>query len=144
MWLHFIRMIFDDLCLKIYFWPFLSYLAYIKGLCPYYAAGYWPYPTVPPNSSIPTFEPTPPFVITTLEPCPADPLVCLPGGVRPIAYCPCIDPRQQLSQSQLEQAYTSVFKFGLKESVTDSVMVFASLKDQTHNRTRRKKRRTHT
>ncbi|KAI8039333.1 hypothetical protein M5D96_008056 [Drosophila gunungcola] len=27
--------------------------------------------------------------------CPSQPLVCLPGGARPLPNCPCIDPRQQ-------------------------------------------------
>lgn len=89
-------MIFDDLCMKIYFWPFLSYLASLKGICPYYPNGALPITTLPPititsTTPIPTYQPTPPI---TLPPCPADPLVCLTGGVRPISYCPCIDPRQ--------------------------------------------------
>lgn len=98
-------MVFDDLCLKIYFWPFLSYLASLKGLCPFYPPGYFPIITLPPDTDLttstpipPTFQPTPPTT-TTLPPCPADPLVCLPGGERPIPYCPCIDPRQQNGQS---------------------------------------------
>ena len=97
-------MVFDDLCLKIYFWPVLSYLATLKGLCPLYPHGFFPIITLPPvtdttmTSPIPSIQPTPP---TTLPPCPADPLVCLANGERPIEYCPCIDPRQQNPQSTM-------------------------------------------
>uniref|UniRef100_A0A1I8Q5A5 Uncharacterized protein n=1 Tax=Stomoxys calcitrans TaxID=35570 RepID=A0A1I8Q5A5_STOCA len=83
------KMLFDDFCLKIYFWPFLTYLANIKGICPLYPG------PVSPTVPIPTYQPTPPTP-TPLVPCPAMPLVCLPNGARPIPYCPCIDPRQQM------------------------------------------------
>ncbi|XP_036337082.1 LOW QUALITY PROTEIN: serine protease 44-like [Rhagoletis pomonella] len=111
----------SDLCYKLYFWPFLNYLAGIKGICPYFI-GYFPFITLAPGTiltspstastttstttsttittttvattipTFPTFSPTPPTV-TTQQPCPAQPLACLNGGVPPIAYCPCIDPR---------------------------------------------------
>lgn len=41
--------------------------------------------------------------LTTLLPCPAEPLACLPGGERPIPYCPCIDPRYQKFQNKLQK-----------------------------------------
>ncbi|XP_075160853.1 uncharacterized protein LOC142233729 [Haematobia irritans] len=90
------KMLFDDFCLKIYFWPFLSYLANMKGVCPIYPAPPGPPSPLPP---IPTYQPTPPTT-TTLAPCPAMPLVCQADGSRPIPYCPCIDPRQQMASSQ--------------------------------------------
>lgn len=94
-------MVLEDFCLKLYFWPFLSILAGLKGICPIYPYGYFPFIPPPitdmtPTSPIPSVQPTPP---TTLPPCPTDPLVCLPGGERPIEYCPCIDPRQQNGQA---------------------------------------------
>ncbi|XP_033157021.1 venom serine protease Bi-VSP isoform X2 [Drosophila mauritiana] len=156
----------DEFCVKVYFWPFLSYLASIKGWCPLYPPGYYPiyalpppqgppYPAPPPPpplqpigplippqpalpstpAVIPTFQPTPPNPQTPVTPplittsssttssttlsttsttglttttttagttlplpvptCPSQPLVCLPGGARPLPNCPCIDPRQQ-------------------------------------------------
>ncbi|XP_032309760.1 proclotting enzyme isoform X2 [Drosophila ananassae] len=158
----------DEFCVKVYFWPFLSYLASIKGWCPLYPPGYYPIyalpppqppllpqppqilppqppigpPLIPPPNAfpstpavIPTFQPTPPFPQTPVTPpliptssstttsttlsttttttagttstsagttlpipvptCPSQPLVCLPGGSRPLPNCPCIDPRQQ-------------------------------------------------
>ncbi|KAH8365709.1 hypothetical protein KR093_003636, partial [Drosophila rubida] len=138
-------MLLEEFCVKVYFWPFLSYLASIKGLCPLYPTGYYPvYPLppppiatlMPPSTSstpavIPTFQPTPPLTLPPLTPplpqitttsttttttsvatttstagttlpvptCPPSPFVCLPGGVRPLPDCPCIDPRQQQQQS---------------------------------------------
>ncbi|KAH8380184.1 hypothetical protein KR009_009367 [Drosophila setifemur] len=160
----------DEFCVKVYFWPFLSYLASIKGWCPQYPPGYYPIyalpppqppqipypqqpqfpqppigPLIPPQpalpsspAAIPTFQPTPPYPQTPVTPplfttsssttlsttlsttsttgvtttsttagntlplpvptCPSQPLVCLPGGARPLPNCPCIDPRQQNSQ----------------------------------------------
>ncbi|XP_065361779.1 uncharacterized protein LOC135955354 [Calliphora vicina] len=153
-------MLFDDLCLKIYFWPFLSYLASLKGLCPFYPPGYFPFTTMPPNngmsstSPIPTFQPTPP---TTLPPCPADPLVCLAGGERPIPYCPCIDPRQQNGQTTTTSSNVeSVEMPSESEDIMQSlqlrlapsyptavmdteVMIFSHL-DNTKRRRRRKRR----
>ncbi|XP_016966105.3 venom serine protease Bi-VSP isoform X2 [Drosophila biarmipes] len=152
----------DEFCVKVYFWPFLSYLASIKGWCPLYPPGYYPIyalppppppqgppfsplppqplqpigPLIPPQPAfpstpavIPTFQPTPPNPQTPVTPplittssstttistttgvtttstagstlpvppatCPSQPLVCLPGGSRPLPNCPCIDPRQQ-------------------------------------------------
>ncbi|XP_016935480.4 proclotting enzyme [Drosophila suzukii] len=147
----------DDFCVKVFFWPFLSYLATIKGWCPLYPPGYYPIyaipppppqgppypplqpigPLIPPQPAfpstpavIPTFQPTPPNPQTPVTPplfttsssttvsttsttggtttstagttlpvpvatCPSQPLVCLPGGARPLPNCPCIDPRQQ-------------------------------------------------
>ncbi|XP_022220414.2 venom serine protease Bi-VSP [Drosophila obscura] len=145
----------EEFCVKVYFWPFLSYLASIKGWCPVYPPGYYPVytwpqppplpplpptgPLIPPppalpstTPGIPTFQPTPPNPQTPFTPplittssstststtlattttttgvtttstagttlpvptCPPQPLVCLPGGVRPLPNCPCIDPRQ--------------------------------------------------
>ncbi|EDW34743.1 GL12829 [Drosophila persimilis] len=148
----------EEFCVKVYFWPFLSYLASIKGWCPVYPPGYYPVytwpqpqppllpplpptgPLIPPPPAlpstppgIPTFQPTPPYPQTPFTPplittsstssststtiattstttgvtttstagttlpvptCPPQPLVCLPGGVRPLPNCPCIDPRQ--------------------------------------------------
>lgn len=107
------KMLFDDFCLKIYFWPFLTYLANLKGICPTYPGPYpppppTPLPTITPFptiSTVPTYQPTPPppITTTTLPPCPAMPLVCLANGDRPIPYCPCIDPRQQQSQALMQQ-----------------------------------------
>ncbi|XP_073840717.1 uncharacterized protein [Musca autumnalis] len=106
------KMLFNDFCLKIYFWPFLSYLANIKGICPPTGSPIPP-TIIPPYTipTIPTYQPTPPLpttttmapTTTTLPPCPAVPLVCLANGDRPIAYCPCIDPRQQMSAAQQQQ-----------------------------------------
>ncbi|XP_028895676.2 mucin-2-like isoform X2 [Zeugodacus cucurbitae] len=88
-------MLWNDLCYKLYFWPFLNYLAGIKGICPFYPVftTTTTTTTTTTQTTVPTFSPTPPTV-TTLPPCPVQPLVCLNGGVRPIPYCPCIDPRQ--------------------------------------------------
>ncbi|XP_032290649.1 venom serine protease Bi-VSP [Drosophila virilis] len=147
-------MLLDEFCVKVYFWPFLSYLASIKGWCPPYPPGYFAFyplpqpPIVPltPTSThavYPTFQPTPPLPQTPPTPpfptpgstststtttttsttstssstttttttgstssgstfpaatCPSSPFVCLPGGVRPLPDCPCIDPRQQQQQ----------------------------------------------
>lgn len=135
-------MIFTDLCLKIYFWPFLSYLANIKGLCPYYPYGYFPIITLPPgtiltpNTIIPTFQPTPP-IVTTLAPCPAMPLVCLAGGVRPIPYCPCIDPRQNMQTTTA--APNSALRLAPTETVGSNMMVFAPLDDAKRKKRRRKR-----
>lgn len=110
-------MLWTDLCYKLYFWPFLNYLAGIKGICPFYP-GFFPLITLTPGTilttpstvtttttttvttttttagtTVPTFSPTPPTVLT-LPPCPAQPLLCLNDGTPPIPYCPCIDPRQ--------------------------------------------------
>ncbi|KAH8395326.1 hypothetical protein KR222_009419, partial [Zaprionus bogoriensis] len=77
------RMLLEEFCVKVYFWPFLSYLASIKGLCPLYPTGYYPvYPLPPPfappapltpstytsTAVIPTFQPTPPFPQTPITP----------------------------------------------------------------------------
>ncbi|XP_051861753.1 venom serine protease Bi-VSP [Drosophila albomicans] len=81
-------MLLEEFCVKVYWWPFLSYLASIKGLCPLYPTGYYPiYPLPPPpppppppqpvtlipfpsstSAVIPTFQPTPPPL--TLPPFP--------------------------------------------------------------------------
>ncbi|XP_029408311.2 uncharacterized protein LOC115066514 [Bactrocera dorsalis] len=102
-------MLWNDLCYKLYFWPFLNYLAGIKGICPFYpvtttttttTTAATTTTTTTAATTLPTF-PTPPTfpstsasTITTLMPCPAQPLACLNGGTPPIPYCPCIDPRQ--------------------------------------------------
>ncbi|XP_034655539.1 venom serine protease Bi-VSP [Drosophila subobscura] len=160
-WKSHIMVLLEEFCVKVYFWPFLSYLASIKGWCPLYPPGYYPvytwpqpqpqpqpppFPPLPPTGplippppalpptppGIPTFQPTPPNPQTPFTPplittssstststtlattttttgvtttstagttlpvptCPPQPLVCLPGGVRPLPNCPCIDPRQ--------------------------------------------------
>ncbi|KAH8239069.1 hypothetical protein KR032_000333 [Drosophila birchii] len=190
----------DDFCVKVYFWPFLSYLASIKGWCPLYPPGYYPIyalpppqppqqfppqfpppvpqqPTVPliplqpalPSTPavIPTFQPTPPYPqtpsvppplittssstttsstttttgVTTLSTagttlpvpvptCPSQPLVCLPGGVRPLPNCPCIDPRQQ--NSPLVSAPPGGPQIG------SDIMVFMPLNTGRRRRRRRK------
>ncbi|EDV95835.1 GH15922 [Drosophila grimshawi] len=83
-------MLLDEFCVKVYFWPFLSYLASIKGWCPLYPTGYFPvYYTLPaplptpPLTPIltstsavpPTYQPTPP---TTPFPTPPLPTIPFP------------------------------------------------------------------
>ncbi|KAI8116979.1 hypothetical protein CVS40_11048 [Lucilia cuprina] len=151
-------MLLEDLCLKIYFWPFLSYLAALKGLCPFYPHGFFPIITLPPDagststSPIPTYQPTPP---TTLPPCPADPLVCLPGGERPISYCPCIDPRQQNGQTtttadmtSAETEFMNLENLQLRLAPTyptavmgSEMMIFSHLDNDAKKRKRRKRKK---
>ncbi|KAL7731985.1 hypothetical protein ACLKA6_015749 [Drosophila palustris] len=174
-------MLLSDFCVRVYFWPFLSYLASIKGLCPLYPTGYYPVytyplpPTAPLTSStfaaIPTFQPTPPLTSSTttattttttttsssttttttattsgtttttstslpVTTCPPQPFVCLPGGVRPLPDCPCIDPRQQPQQppqqpQQLQQqppiAASNTFSIG------SDMMIFVPLQRRPQN-----------
>ncbi|XP_055910856.1 G8 domain-containing protein DDB_G0286311-like [Eupeodes corollae] len=151
-------MLIGDFCLKIYLWPYLSYLANLKGLCSSYYANnpaLFPIITLPPGvtlaPTVPTFQPTPatqptvptvrPTLPTTLTPttipttipttattlpanCPAFPVVCLPGGIRPNPNCPCIDPR--FNNAVKRQA----------GPVGSEMMVFSSL----NNRRKRKRR----
>ncbi|KAH8305100.1 hypothetical protein KR059_008813 [Drosophila kikkawai] len=190
----------DEFCVKVYFWPFLSYLASIKGWCPLYPPGYYPIYALPPpqppqqfppqfppqfpqpqppqptgpliplpstSAVIPTFQPTPPYPqtpsvppplittssstttsstttttgVTTLSTagttlpvpvptCPSQPLVCLPGGARPLPNCPCIDPRQQ--NSPLVSAPPGGPQVG------SDIMVFMPLNAGRRRRRRRK------
>ncbi|XP_052847403.1 venom serine protease Bi-VSP isoform X3 [Drosophila gunungcola] len=186
----------DEFCVKVYFWPFLSYLASMKGWCPLYPPGYYPIyalqpplqplqpigpliPTQPALPStpavIPTFQPTPPnpqpppvtppLITTTssttstttttsstttssttglttlstagttlpvpvpVPTCPSQPLVCLPGGARPLPNCPCIDPRQQ-------QNTPLVLSTG--PQIGSDMMVFMPLNGGRRRRRRRK------
>nr|AAN71192.1 GH24648p [Drosophila melanogaster]ACN12157.1 MIP05450p [Drosophila melanogaster] len=50
----------DEFCVKVYFWPFLSYLASIKGWCPLYPPGYYPIYALPPPQGPPYPAPPPP------------------------------------------------------------------------------------
>ncbi|XP_053955773.1 uncharacterized protein LOC128861566 isoform X2 [Anastrepha ludens] len=100
-------MMWNDLCFKLYFWPFLNYLAGLKGICPFYIASTTTSTTTTTTTTtttagpptVPTFSPTPPTfsptapTVTTMQPCPDQPLACLNGNVSPIPNCPCIDPR---------------------------------------------------
>lgn len=137
-------MLYNDLCLKVLFWPVLSHLASLKGLCPYYPYGYISIIPQPPviiinsTTALPTL-PTPPTAIpTTLPPCPSIPLVCLAGGQRPIPYCPCIDPRQQLSQNS-QALQINQFNWGTPTNSPvpnpNDVMTFSHL----NNKKRRKR-----
>ena len=93
-------MILDDLCLKLYFWPVLSYLANLKTHCSG-PPGLFPIIVLPPASAIPfptlipTYQPTP---ITTTATCLGNTLICLVNGLSPNPKCPCIDPRQPINQ----------------------------------------------
>ncbi|XP_016978777.2 proclotting enzyme [Drosophila rhopaloa] len=187
----------DEFCVKVYFWPFLSYLASIKGWCPLYPPGYYPIyalpppqgppfppppqplqpigPLIPPQPAlpstpavIPTFQPTPPNpqppvtpplttttssttttttvsttsttgVTTTstagttlpvpVPTCPSQPLVCLPGGARPLPNCPCIDPRQQQNAPVLSST---------GPQIGSDMMVFMPLNPGRRRRRRRR------
>ena len=122
-------MIFNDLCLKIIFWPVLSQLAGLKGLCP----NYYILPPVVPTIIIlnTTLIPT---TATTLLPCPTFPLVCFTGGIPPIAYCPCIDQRVQNIQNTNSIALNPIV-LALPNNGPSDTMIFSQL-----GRKRRKKR----
>ncbi|XP_030380379.1 serine proteinase stubble [Scaptodrosophila lebanonensis] len=99
-------------------------------------------PPTPPTPPVPTYVPTfpaPTIVPPTLAPCPPEPLVCLPGGARPLPNCPCIDPRQQ--NSQMMSAVVPIMPpTALAEAAPvqmgSDMMVFMPL-----NATRRRRRR---
>ncbi|XP_034480573.1 proclotting enzyme [Drosophila innubila] len=159
-------MLLEDFCVRVYFWPFLSYLASIKGLCPVYPTGYYPVYTFPPltatltptsstSAAIPTFQPTPPLTTSTtttstttsttttttlpVTTCPPQPFVCLPGGVRPLPDCPCIDPRQQSQQPQQPQQQQQAQNLPIVAStlsIGSDMMIFVPL-----NAARRRRRR---
>lgn len=64
-------MLIGDFCLKVYLWPYLSYLANLKGLCSSYyykPTLFFPIITLPPGvtlgTTIATFQPTPPTPTT--------------------------------------------------------------------------------
>lgn len=124
-------MIFNDLCLKIIFWPVLSQLAGLKGLCPYYNILPPVVPTIIISNT--TLIPT---TTTILPPCPTFPLVCFTGGIRPIPYCPCIDPRLQNVQNTNSINWNPIV-LALPNNGPSDTMIFSQL-----DRKRRKKRET--
>ncbi|KAH8259585.1 hypothetical protein KR026_007031 [Drosophila bipectinata] len=68
----------DEFCVKVYFWPFLSYLASIKGWCPLYPPGYYPIYALPPPQ--PPLLPQPPQFPPPQPPIGPPPLIPPPNA----------------------------------------------------------------
>ncbi|XP_037950602.1 serine protease filzig [Teleopsis dalmanni] len=154
-------MIFDDFCLKLYFWPFLSYLATLKGFCPLYPPGYFPIITLPPGtiltpSTIPTFQPTPPTLPPTFTPPTLPPTITptltpptLPPTLPPTTLPPCpLMPLVCLAGGQrpipycpcIDPRQNGMLMAQASQVVAADMMIFTSLDGNTGRRKRRKRR----
>lgn len=102
-------MLFHDFCTKVIYWPYLTHLAILKGLCPTNNSQQPLQPVItsprPVFTILPTFHPIPGS--STLSSCPLEPLICFENGESPIAFCPCIDPRVSEGKFQMSSLTTT-------------------------------------